>query len=355
MSYAKLPDLAYAYGGPGMNGRIRVRPEDFHVSELLRFEPDDTGSHWLLHIEKKNCNTIWVQQQLAEFAGIRRMDVGFAGMKDRRAVCEQWFSVLQGSGKQLDWDKLDVDGVRVIAARQHGRKLRRGTLRGNEFRIVVRDTEGDREVLDRTLAKIVDEGVPNYFGPQRFGHNAANISLAQAVLGKENRRVNRQKRQFALSAARSLIFNAVLSARVTAGTWSEILEGDLAGLVGSRSFFPVKELTDEIRVWAQKKDIHPTGPLWGTGVRDTSGSTRDLESKMAHTYETLSTGLERQAVKQSRRSSRLLVEDLRWKYTGDKLTLEFFLRRGGYATAVLREILNVEEPDAGLEESENND
>ena len=169
---------------------------------------------------------------------------------------------------QSDWDKLDVDGVRVIATRQHGRKLRRGTLRGNEFRIVVRDIEGDRKVLNRTLEKIVDEGVPNYFGPQRFGHNAANISLAQAVLGKENRRVNRQKRQFALSAARSLIFNAVLSARVTAGTWSEILEGDLAGRVGSRSFFPVKELTDEIRVWAQKKDIHPTGPLWGTGVRD---------------------------------------------------------------------------------------
>ncbi len=344
----ELPRLAYAWSQPEVTGLIRETPADFRVREQLRFEPSGAGEHWLIRIEKTNCNTLWVQSRLAEFARVRPMDVGFAGMKDRRAVCEQWFSVLNPPGPAIDWRQLNLPGVRVLESERHQRKLRRGKLEGNHFAIRIRGLEGDLDSLSEKLAKIAAEGVPNYFGRQRFGRNAANLELAQAVLSGKRRRVSRQKRQFALSAARSLIFNVVLTRRVENGTWNRILDGDVAGLTGSRSYFCVDELTDEIRLWEQRKDIHPTGPLWGTGDLAGSGQPRELEEQVGKEHQTLTAGLARERARHARRKLRMMVDNLRWKLEGNDLKLECFLGPGGYATTLLRELVKTSEPTEKL-------
>lgn len=346
----ELPDFAYAWGQPKVSGRIRETAADFRVREQLRFEPAGAGEHWLVRIEKTNCNTLWIQSRLAEFAGVRPMDVGFAGMKDRRAVCEQWFSVLNARGPAIDWKRLELPGVRLLESKRHNRKLRRGKLKGNYFALRVRGLEGELDELNEKLETIAVEGVPNYFGRQRFGRNAANLELAHTILSGERKRVSRQKRQFAFSAARSLIFNTVLTRRVENGTWNRILDGDLAGLSGSRSFFCVDELTDKIRVWEQRKDIHPTGPLWGTGDLLCQGRPRELEATVGKEYQVLTTGLARERTKQARRPLRMMVDDLRWKLEGNDLKLECFLGPGGYATSLLRELVNTSEPTEMVKE-----
>ena len=348
----ELPGLAYAWGRPNITGLIRETPADFRVREQLRFEPTGAGEHWLIRIEKTNCNTLWVQSRLAEFAGVRPMDVGFAGMKDRRAVCEQWFSVLNPPGAAIAWQSLSLPGVRVLESARHQRKLRRGKLEGNHFAIRIRGLEGDLDSLSEKLEIIAAEGVPNYFGRQRFGRNAANVELAHRILSGERKRVSRQKRQFALSAARSLIFNAVLARRVENDTWNRILDGDVAGLSGSRSIFCVEELTREIRLWEQRKDIHPTGPLWGTGELLGRGHPRELEEQVSKKYVALTNGLARERVKHGRRALRMMVDDLRWKLEGNDLKLECFLGPGGYATTLLRELVNTSEPAEKLKEIE---
>ena len=161
--------------------RYRVRPEDFRVVEVLGFEPSGDGPHRLLRVEKRGCNTGWVAGQLARQLGVRGADVGYSGLKDRNAVTEQWFSVPASGPGRLDPDALAAAGIVVLADRPHGRKLRRGVHRANEFRLVLRDVRGDRTTIDDRLAAIAREGVPNAFGPQRFGRGGRNLELAQAL------------------------------------------------------------------------------------------------------------------------------------------------------------------------------
>lgn len=336
--------LARAWPRLGIRGRIRTIPEDFAVFEALGFQPDGEGEHGLLRVRKTGCNTQWVARTLARAGGVSARDVGYAGLKDRRAVAEQWFSVpARAIGPLRDTDFGD-SGIEILDAARHRRKLRRGVHRANRFRIVVRDLDaGDSDLagLHDRLGAIAGRGVPNYFGPQRFGRGGGNLDLVRRIA--DGQRLNRQQRGFALSAARGHLFNAVLSARVARGSWDRLLPGDLSMLHGSRSTFPVTAPDPTLQRRLSEHDIHPSGPLWGRGGSPAQAEIARLEEDTARSLSDFAAVLETAGLEQERRALRLTVADLSWEFGDRSLILGFELGRGGYATAVLRELVDVSE------------
>ncbi|WP_370306351.1 tRNA pseudouridine(13) synthase TruD [Sinimarinibacterium flocculans] len=329
--------LPYAHGGPPLRARLRVAPEDFVVDELQDITPDGEGEHAWLVVRKRGANTEWVARELARFAGVAPMDVGYAGLKDRHAVTTQAFSVYLPGRTSPDWQQLGLEGVDVVAHSRHGRKLKRGALRGNRFRITLRDAAGDRASAADVLASIVARGVPNYFGEQRFGLGGANVERAERMFGGQ--RVDRKLRSLLLSAARSQLFNAVLAERVRRACWDRGLAGEVWSLAGSRSWFGPEPSSAVLDARLASADIHPSGPLWGRGALPCADEARDLEEAVCAAYETLRTGLERAGLEQERRALRLMPQALRWDWPEeDALRLEFELPPGAYATVVLREV-----------------
>jgi tRNA pseudouridine13 synthase len=330
---------ARAHGAMPARGTIRDAPEDFRVEERLGFEPDGAGEHLLVLVEKRGANTHWVARALAEFAGAKRVDVGYAGSKDRHAVTRQWFSVRVGGRPDPEWDGLDVPGVRVLAAARHGRKLRHGAHVANAFELRVRRLEGDRSALEERLRTVATLGVPNYFGPQRYGHD--NLARARELFSGE--RLPRVQRGFAISAARSRIFDAVLAARVGARTWDRLLPGDVANLAGSASWFVVDAVDGAIEERVRRHDLHPTGPLWGRGDPPARGAVLDLERAVAAEHGELARGLETEGLEPARRPLRLSPARLRWEIGRDDVVLAFELPPGAYATTVLHELIDFED------------
>lgn len=335
MNAVALPDWRRAWGGPPVRAQVRSTPEDFQVVERLGFELTGDGEHDFLWIEKTAANTTWVARGLARFAGVAVQDVGYAGLKDRAAVACQWFSVRRPSAAGTDWDNLDIPGVRLIASSRNQRKLKTGAHSGNEFRIALRGINTIDESLLSVLVQCRDGGVPNYFGEQRFGRNGGNIDMARAFFS--GKRLKRDDRSMAISAARSLIFNRMLECRVSDGSWNCVEAGDIVNLDGSGSVFAVDDADDALHARCSALDIHPSAALWGKGQSSSGRRIHLLEIEVANEFPDLAAGLERHA-EQSRRALRLAVRNMRWTLNKDVLWLEFFLMRGGFATAVLREI-----------------
>lgn len=330
-----LPNWQRAHGGPFVAARARSFVEDFQVTELLGFELSNDGEHDFLRVEKSNANTLWVARGLARQAGVSVRDVGYAGLKDRHALTTQWFSVRRASGTGTDWSALELQGVRVLEVGRNQRKLRPGAHTGNEFRIALRDVSGVDERLNQVLHSCRDLGVPNYFGEQRFGRDFGNVGLARAFFA--GKRMKRDDRSIAISAARSFLFNEMLERRVQDGSWNALEAGDLANLDGSGSVFAVDASDENLIRRCREFDIHPSAALWGKGEPGSRGRIADFEKSVVSEHPELAAGLERHS-EQSRRALRLHVKDFRWSLEGEILWLEFFLTSGGYATAVLREI-----------------
>ena len=184
--------------------------------------------------------------------------------------------------------------------------------------------------------------MPNYYGEQRFGREGGNVAQARAMFG--GRRVDRDKRSFLLSAARSHIFNAVLAARLERDAWDRPLDGEIWSLAGSRSWFGPEPFNDELAARLARADIHPSGPLWGQGEPPSQGDAGALEREVAAANEDLVTGLAAARMDQERRPLRLIPHNLRWRWQGDDaLELSFELPPGAYATVVVRELAKGEE------------
>lgn len=330
----------YAWGGPPATGRIRIAPEDFVVEEILGHDPDGQGEHLWLWVEKRECNTVDVAGRLAEAAGVHPRQVSFGGLKDRNAVTRQYFSIhLPGRDdpRTQDWD---LEGIRILKAGRSSRKIKRGRLKANRFELRVCELDGDLDALTERLESVRDHGVPNGFGEQRFGGN--NIARAHALFrGELRRKPSKSKRGFYLSAARSLVFNRVLVERLRRGDWNRLIEGDLAVLDGSRSFFPVDVADpDQVRRCAEL-DIHPSGPLAGRGESPATGEAAAIERAVFADEAELVEGLAKFGMQQDRRPLRMRVKNLEWSFP-DPTTLEltFELGTGSYATSVLRELVD---------------
>lgn len=335
MTHQELP---FAHGVvPPLTARLRSAHEDFLVEEILGYDADGSGEHALLWIEKRGANTDWLAKELARFAGVPALAVGFAGLKDRHAVTRQAFTVQLAGKPDPDWSAFPHDNVKVLAVTRHGRKLKRGALRGNRFVLVLREVQGERERAEQVIAAVAARGVPNYFGEQRFGREGGNLEQARAMFA--GRRVDRDKRGFLLSAARSQIFNSVLAARVERGVWDAPLEGDIWSLAGSRSWFGPEPYSGVLAGRLARGDIHPSGPLWGQGEPPATGEAGALEREIAGVHDDLAQGLAAARMDQERRPLRLMPKDLRWRWLDDEaLELSFELPAGAYATVVAREL-----------------
>ncbi|WP_256646553.1 tRNA pseudouridine(13) synthase TruD [Thermomonas paludicola] len=334
-----MTEPARAHGAPVLSARIRSSQEDFFVEELPGFEASGAGEHLLLTVEKRGMNTAFAAKTIAQWAGVDESAIGYAGMKDRHAITRQRFSVWLPKKIAPDIDALQSDALRVLGHAWHSRKLPRGALAGNRFVLVLRDVAGARGAIEARLAAIAANGVPNYFGEQRFGRGGGNVQQAVAMFA--GRRVKREERTMLLSAARSELFNRVLSARVEAGRWNAALEGEVWMLDGSRSVFGPEAMTPELQARLEAFDIHPSGPLWGEGELRSADAARELElaALAGDTASRLRTGLERAGLKQERRALRLRPAELAWTWRDDgALELRFALPPGCYATTVLREL-----------------
>lgn len=329
--------LPYAHGGPPATGVLRAEVDDFRVDEVLGFEPTGSGEHAFLTIEKRGANTEWVARQLARAAGVAPVAVGFAGLKDRHAVTRQVFTVQLAGRTDPDWSALAIPGVEVVSATRHNRKLKRGAHRGNHFRIRLRDVRGDLAAIDARLAAIGARGVPNYFGEQRFGRDGGNVALAEALF--EGRRLPREQRGIALSAARSELFNRVLAQRVLDDTWDRALDGEVWMLDGTHAIFGPQPWDEVLAQRLAAFDIHPTGPSWGAGELRSIGAVRGLELAAIGPHAQLARGLEREGLSQERRALRLVARnfDHSWE-APDRLLVEFGLGAGSFATTLLREL-----------------
>ena len=326
---------------------MRQSAEDFRVDEVLGFEPDGDGEHLLIHLRKRDTNTNWLAGQLARYAGLPAKEVSYAGLKDRHAVTTQWFSLRLAGRPEPDWPGFESEQVQLLAVHRHRRKLRRGALQGNRFSILLRQLEADQSELNQRLEQLRTQGMPNYFGEQRFGHDYQNLARFDELLGDGGRRrIDRHLRGLLISAVRSQLFNEVLAARLEQGCWDSPLEGDYFMLDGSRSGFPDDGTDVNLAQRCQQQDIHPSGPLWGRGRPPVTGAAAEFESAVLAPFTAWRERLEHLGLSQERRSLRLSLDDLQWQFepAEQSVRLDFFLPAGAFATVLLRELLEVTSP-----------
>lgn len=331
-------DFSRTKNAADIQGDIRTNHADFQVDEIPDFTPTGEGEHVCLKIRKEGQNTEWVGKQLADIAGTARRDVSYAGLKDRHAITTQWFSVWLPGKEAPNWSEHLPESIQVAEEIRHNRKVRIGTLQGNRFKLIMRNCQGDKERLEQAIAAIKEQGVPNYFGPQRFGYQFHNIERAKLWFDGQIKPKARHQKSMYLSASRSLIFNQALSQRVDELSWDQAVDGDVYQLSGTKSCFH-EPLDDTILQRMSERDLHSTGPMWGAGELMSQSTVREQELAVAGQFASLCQGLEKHGLKQERRALRLLVGELNHQWLDDdSLEVSFSLPPGSYATSVLQEL-----------------
>lgn len=351
-----MSSLAYANGQSMCRGVYKKTAEDFIVEEQIAFTLSGEGEHLWCWVEKVGENTDWVSHQLAKWAGVPTSRIGVAGQKDRHAVTRQWFSIQLPGQQDPNPDHLQLDSVKILKMVRHQRKLQTGGLKGNRFELVIRDIAGNCDDLEQRLQAIKTRGVPNYFGEQRFGNYGANLPKATEFFNGTLTRVKRNQKSMYISAARSWMFNLILSERIKNGNWNAFLDGDVMQLEGSSKWF-AEDGSADLAKRVQEADLHPTGPLVGRGQLPSKLEVLTLESQVLAPFANWVLGLEALGLKQDRRALRVMPAMLTWQWleseSGQKtdsvaLKVSFALPAGSYATMVLRELMQVEDAQRGV-------
>lgn len=341
-------DLLWPYvtaGLPGIGGELKTEPEDFVVEEMPAYEPSGEGQHTFITIEKRDRNTLDVVQQLAALLGIPQRDIGFAGLKDRQSIARQCLSVPGIPPEQLRG--LTFSGVRVLDAERHPHKLRRGHLRGNRFRIRLRNVHPEAaQRVPAILDILTARGVPNGYGPQRFGAGRQNHLAGRALLHDDPATLkqldvphphSRRFRSLYLSAYQSYLFNRYLARRIEDGTFDTLIAGDVAKKHDTGGIFIVDNPTTEASR-AAAFEISATGPIYGYRMMEAREDAGELEQAILDQEELSLEAFRSARLKGTRRVLRWHPDDLSWEIIGNDLILQFFAPKGAYATALLREV-----------------
>lgn len=396
---------------PGVGGELKQRPEDFLVEEIPLYEPCGEGEHLYLFIEKRGVSHTEMLSCIRRHFRVHERAIGYAGMKDKVGITRQMVSVHLPGERDADIDPtLRHDGLSVLWADRHQNKLRRGHLKGNRFSIRIRRVDPLKapSVLS-TLRTLERRGVPNYFGEQRFGYRvnnhivgmhmlrgdfdamlaemlgtggspypdfqqerrelfdqgryeeAANLwsvadraelmamrSLASGRSPEQTcRSLDRTTRTFFANAFQSAVFNALLDARIDAGTVDALEVGDLAWKHDSRAVFSVTSIDDpqELRRRIEAFEISPSGPLFGAETARASGEVHQREVNALHRFGMSLDVLEQspQATPGERRPYRVPISNIEIEggidEHGPYIRTAFDLPRGSYATIALREVM----------------
>ncbi|MBF8660562.1 tRNA pseudouridine(13) synthase TruD [Pseudomonas putida] len=333
--------------GPRASGQalgtavLKAVAEDFQVDEVLDIPLSGQGEHLWLWVEKRELNTEEAARRLARAAGVPARAISYAGLKDRQALTRQWFSLHLPGKADPDLSRAEDANLRVLKQMRHQRKLQRGAHSSNGFTLRLTHLAADHQAVDARLAQLKANGVPNYFGTQRFGHAGGNVHDALSWAERQALPEQRNVRSRLLSAGRSYLFNQVLAARVNDGSWARAQVGDLLAFTNSRSFFPAAEAECADPRLAVL-DLHPTGPLWGEGDSPAGGRTGALENSVSAAQPALCQWLAKAGMDHERRILRLPITGLTWHYPEpDILQLEFVLPAGCFATVVVREVVDL--------------
>ncbi len=326
---------------PGVGGRLKERPEDFEVEEIPLYPASGEGNHVYLTVRRRGWTTPDVQAELMRVFGIEKESIGFAGMKDRHAVTTQRFSLALGEETTPEEAARRVEGespFEVLEASRHGNKLKLGHLLGNRFRIRVRGAVPDALQRVRPIMESVRlRGVPNAFGPQRFGLDGANADKGLALLtGRRERR--KFLRRLYLSAWQSRVFNTWLAHRIRSDTFDLLLEGDVAKKTDTGGLFTVTDPAGDTERLA-RGEIVPTGPLFGYRMRAAEGEPGRVEERLLEEAGVERTALRRLRVAGDRRRARIDPVGLQVTVDEDGPLFAFELPKGAYATVVMREFL----------------
>ena len=330
-----------AYGAALGSAVLKATAEDFQVDEVLDIPLSGDGEHLWLWVEKRGLNTEEAARRLARAAGVQLRTVSYAGLKDRQALTRQWFSIQLPGKADPDMSAAENETLRILKSTRHKRKLQRGAHAANGFTLRLTQLNADKDALQTRLEAIAKAGIPNYFGAQRFGYLGGNLGEARDYAARQALPEQRAVRSRLLSTARSYLFNQVLAARVADGSWQRAQVGDLLAFTDSRSFFPagIEECSDPRLAIL---DLHPTGPQWGAGPSPASRATATLENDVANRESALRDWLTRAGMEHERRILRLPIGGLTWHYPEpDILQLEFVLPAGCFATALVRELVDL--------------
>ena len=333
-------DLAYLQKTPPkQTALLKAECADFVVKEQLGYDMSGDGEFVAVKVRKTDCNTLFVGEQLAKFAGISARNMSYAGLKDRKAVTEQWFSLQMPGQPTPDFSQFSLEGVEILDVTRHQRKIRIGSLQGNHFEILLRNAEETDELKVR-LDFLAKNGFPNYFTEQRFGRDGNNLTQALRWANGEINVKDRNKRSFYLSAARSEIFNLIVSKRMELDLAQQILVGDVLQLNGSHSWFVVDESEDlsQLQQRLAQQDVLLTAPLIGEEEK----SAVDFEHEIFAQHQALFALMRQERMKAARRPILMQPQQFQWQFEPNGLRLQFDLPAGSYATALIRELVNIE-------------
>ncbi|HFC30649.1 MAG TPA: tRNA pseudouridine(13) synthase TruD, partial [Oceanospirillales bacterium] len=304
-------------------GQIRTFARDFKVVENLSVDFSNQGEHLWLYIEKTDSNTNWVAKQLSNVCQVPQKNIGFAGLKDRHAITRQWFSIQLA--KISDIDKIQAalpNEIRIIQSAKHHKKIKTGQLDGNNFSIKVRNIKGDKQQIEQNIANIQQNGVPNYFGEQRFGHDMGNIKKASDWFTGNYKVKTRNLKSILISTARSHIFNLIISKRIEQNIWNKAIKGDILQLNNSKSWFEEKDASkSELEKRLSDFDIHITAAMWGENPTQASDKCAKLETEIAQQFPNYQRGFEKFRLKQDRRAMRIIANNLQHNWHNDNLVL----------------------------------
>jgi tRNA pseudouridine13 synthase len=332
---------------PGVGGRIKATPDDFEVEEIPAYEPSGAGDFLYLWLEKRGLGAEYFTRQVAHRLGVKTGDVGTAGLKDRHAVTRQWVSVPAAAEPQLA--HLEGDGIRVVRVSRHGNKLRPGHLHGNRFRVAIRETADGVDVASVVAAvagRLREHGLPNFYGPQRFGKDGETLQIGSDLLADRTRVRNPFLRKLALSAVQSALFNHYLALRMTDGLLLRVLPGDVMAKWPFGGMFTAEDVAVEQARFDRRETVS-AGPMFG---RKTFPARHDAATREAAVL--VEAGLSRESFARfgkllmgSRRHNLVYVDDLAVEVQLAMVQLTFTLPAGSYATMLLREFTKAQLTD----------
>ncbi len=332
---------------PGIGGRIKAEPEDFEVEEIPAYECSGAGEFLFLWIEKRGIGAEYFMREVSRRLGIRQGDVGTAGLKDRHAVTRQWVSVPSLVEDRLG--ALDGDGIRMLKVERHGNKLRPGHLRGNRFRILVRDPVANSSgIADAIIERIRHEGLANFYGLQRFGKGGETVQMGWSLLRGEANIRNPFRRKLALSAVQSALFNRYLSRRLADGLMRTVLDGDVMAKWPAGGMFVTSDRPTEQARFDRREIVH-AGPIFGRKTFAAAGEAARREAEILSEcgIETAVFRSFGKLVQGTRRHNVVYVDDLAVTEEPAGLRFSFTLPAGSYATVLLQELMKSPSTDDG--------
>jgi tRNA pseudouridine13 synthase len=334
-----LSQFSYLLGEPNAKAKLKVVAEDFRVIEQLGFPLTGSGEHLMLRIRKRGENTSFVANELAKACGVQSRDIGWAGLKDRHAVTEQWLSVYLPKSEGIDFSEFlaQYPHIEILEQTRHNKKLKAGDLIGNQFELRLTQVTDVDAVIER-LNAIKQSGVPNYYGTQRFGRNGSNLTEARRW-GKENvRSRNQNQRSLLLSSARSWIFNQIVAARIDQNLFDQLLIGDIVEYHAELVTVTAENVA-QLQQAVTDGEAMITAALAGDNALPTQDQGLALEQTYLDNEEALMSLIRSNRMRHDRRAIKLLPQNMTWQTDNELVIVSFGLPAGGFATSVLREVV----------------